>query len=294
MKIILFGILASLLSVGFASAADPQGYTGPVIDAHAHIRLGDDDAITGVTPPHPLGTDALRKVDDSAGVKVSALIVIARKGQPDKTRAQNDAVMAIAAASAGRFYPVVSVHPADGEAALMELERVAKLGAKEVKLHPNTQNFDVTDADVGAVLEKCGALGLAVLFDSYKPWDASEMGKLLLVAVQHPKTKLVLAHLGFTHFREAVSFELVRRLGMAENVWFDLSAIANTYAGSPVQAELVWTIRKVGTDRVLFGTDWPVYTPSETLKAVRQMGFTKAEEKQILHDNAAQLFGLKD
>ena len=293
MKAVLLATL-TLLSMGSAKAADSKGYTGPIIDAHAHIRLGDHDGIDGVTPPHPLGTEALRKVDQSAGVKISALIVIARKGEPDKTRAQNDAVMAIAAASGGRFYPVVSVHPADGEAALTELERVAKLGAKEVKLHPNTQNFDVADADVGAVVEKCGDLGLAVLFDSYKPWDASEMGKLLLVAVQHPKTKLVLAHMGFTHFREAVAFELIRRLDMAGNVWFDLSAIANTYAGSPVQGELVWTIRKVGTDRVLFGSDWPVYTPAETIRAVRQLGFTKAEQQQIFHDNAARLFNLKD
>jgi uncharacterized protein len=294
MKFILFASLAMMLSMDAAGAADLKGYTGPIIDAHAHIRLGDDDGIGGVTPPHPLGTEVLRKVDQSAGVRMSALIVIAGKGQPDKTRAQNDAVMAIAAASGGRFYPVVSVHPADGEAALVELERVAKLGAKEVKLHPNSQNFDVADSGVDAVVEKCGALGLAVLFDSYKPWDASEMGKLLLVAVQHPKTKLVLAHMGFTHFREAVSFELVRRLGMAENVWFDLSAIANTYAGSPVQAELVWTIRKVGTDRVLFGSDWPVYTPNETVNAVRQLGFTPAEQQQIFHDNAMRLFGLKE
>jgi predicted TIM-barrel fold metal-dependent hydrolase len=98
--------------------------------------------------------------------------------------------------------------------------------------------------------------------------------------------------MGFTHFREAVSFELVRRLGMADNVWFDISAIANTYVGSPVQAELVWTIRKVGTDRILFGSDWPVYTPAETANAVRHLGFTYAEQKQIFHDNAARLLGL--
>jgi predicted TIM-barrel fold metal-dependent hydrolase len=79
---------------------------------------------------------------------------------------------------------------------------------------------------------------------------------------------------------------------MADNVWFDISAIANTYVGSPVQAELVWTIRKVGTDRILFGSDWPVYTPAETANAVRHLGFTYAEQKQIFHDNAARLLGL--
>jgi predicted TIM-barrel fold metal-dependent hydrolase len=131
-----------------------------------------------------------------------------------------------------------------------------------------------------------------VLFDSYKPWDANEMGKFMLLAIQHPQAKMVLAHMGYTYFREAVSFATLRRLGMGENVWFDISAIAPTFAGSPVQAELVWTMRKVGTGRLLFGSDWPVYSPAEAVKAVRQLGFTKAEQQQIFHDNAVQLLGL--
>jgi predicted TIM-barrel fold metal-dependent hydrolase len=61
----------------------------------------------------------------------------------EQTRADNDAVIDLAASSAKRFYPVVSVHPADGKAALAELERVAKRGARQIKLHPNTQDFDV-------------------------------------------------------------------------------------------------------------------------------------------------------
>ena len=293
MKVKSFGVaVAAILSAaGTAHAAAANEYKGPIIDAHAHLRLNQTD---GLVPTQPIGTDALRKLDEAAGVSESALIVIARKGQPEKTREQNDAVLAAAVASPNSFYPVVSVHPADKEAALSELERVAKLGAKEVKLHPNTQNFDVADPDVGTVVEKCGELGLVVLFDSYKPWDASEMGKFLMLAVQHPKTKIVLAHMGFSYFREAVSFSLIRKLGMADNVWFDISAIAPTYADSPVQPEFVWTLRKVGINHILFGSDWPVYTPEEAVKAVRSLGLTEAEQKQVFYDNAVQLLGLRD
>ena len=291
MKYLAVTAAAILSAAGTANAAQAKEYKGPIIDAHAHLRLNQTD---GLTPTQPIGTDALRKLDEAAGVSQSALIVIARQGQPEKTREQNDAVLAAAAASPKTFYPVVSVHPADKEAALTELERVAKLGAKEVKLHPNTQNFDVSDPDVGTVVEKCGDLGLIVLFDSYKPWDASEMGKFLLLAVQHPKTKIVLAHMGFSYFREAVSFSLIRKLGMADNVWFDISAIAPTYADSPVQPEFVWTLRKVGINHILFGSDWPVYTPEEAVKAVRTLGLTEAEQKQVFYDNAVQLLGLKD
>jgi len=291
MKYIRSALVGFLAVTGLVCVAAAAEYTGPIIDAHAHLRLGEKD---GLLPTQPVGTDALREVDDKAGVRKSALIVMARKDQMDKTRAQNDAVLAAAATSGNRFYPVVSVHPADGDAALAELERVAKLGAKEVKLHPNTQNFDVADPSVGTVVEKCGELGLVVLFDSYKPWDANEMGKFMMLAIQHRKTKIVLAHMGFTYFREAVSFETIRRLGMADNVWFDISAIAPTYADSPVQAELVWTMRKVGIDRILFGSDWPVYTPSEAITAVRHLGLTEAEQRKVFYDNAAQLLGVGD
>src|SRR5689334_4994119 len=66
----------ALLSSAAAQAADR--YRGPVIDVHAHLRLGEKDA---ATQAQPIGTDALRKLDDAAGVTQSALIVMARKGQ---------------------------------------------------------------------------------------------------------------------------------------------------------------------------------------------------------------------
>jgi predicted TIM-barrel fold metal-dependent hydrolase len=242
---------------------------------------------------HPKGAEPIRALDVAAGVEESALIVIARRGNMDATRAQNDAVLAAAAASLGHFYAVVSVNPLDGEAALTELERLAKLGAKEVKLHPNTQNFDVSDPSVAAVVDRCGQLGLVVLFDSYKPWDASEMGKFILLAAQHPHAKIVLAHMGFSYFREAVSFSTLERLGMGGNVWFDISAIAPTYAGSPLVPELVWTMRKVGISHVIFGSDWPVYTPAESIEAVRSLGLSADEQRKVFHDNVAELLGLQ-
>jgi len=239
------------------------------------------------------GTAPIAAIDDEAGVTQSALIVIARASQMDKTRAQNDAVIAAARAGNGRFYPIASVHPADGADAMAELDRMAAAGVKVIKLHPNTQNFDVADPAVAAAVQHCGEKGLIVLFDSYKPWDLSEMGKFLVLAVKHPQTKLILAHMGFSTFREAIMYAQLPKLGMAQNVYFDLSAIAAIYANSPVQPELVWTIRKVGVDHFLFGSDWPVDTPAVAEKAVRDLGFTANEQKMIFHDNAAKLIGLR-
>ncbi|MBO9707839.1 MAG: amidohydrolase family protein [Caulobacter sp.] len=266
-----------------------EHYAGPIIDTHAHIRTSDDN---GLTDEHPRGTAALRALDQAAGVQRSALIVMARKGDMAATRALNDALLAAVAADPQHFYPIASVHPADGDAALSELERLARLGVREIKLHPNSQQFDVADPAVARVTEKAGQLGMAVLFDSYNPLDTNQLGKLMMLSFQQPNTRFIFAHMGFTQFRELQTLATMRKLGRGGNVWFDISAIAPAYAGSPVQPEFVWTLRRHGMDHVLMGSDWPVDTPATAVAAVRALGLTADEERLVLHDNAAKLVGV--
>ncbi|PZR35145.1 amidohydrolase family protein [Caulobacter segnis] len=279
--------VATVLSGGTTLAADR--YAGPVIDTHAHLRTSPTN---GLTDAHPMGTAALRALDAAAGVQRSALIVMADKGDMPATRALNDALLAAVAADPDHFYPIASVHPADGDAALAELERLARLGVREIKLHPNSQQLDVADPAVARVTEKAGQLGMAVLFDSYNPLDTNQPGKLMMLSFQQPGTNFIFAHMGFTEFREFQSLATLRKLGRGGNVWLDVSAIAPAYAGSPVAPELVWTLRRHGMDHVLFGSDWPVDSPAEALKAVRALGLTAAEEKLVLHDNVVKLLKL--
>jgi hypothetical protein len=264
-------------------------YSGPVIDMHAHVRTAVSDVLM---PGHPIGTEDLLRLDAEAHVSTSALVVIAPRNEVDRTEAQNDAVMALARESHGHFYPVVSVHPLDGAAALQELERTAARGARVLKLHPNTQNFDVADPAVATVVDKAGELGMVILFDSYKPWDTNELGKFMLLSMEHPRTRFILAHMGLSHFRDAATFATLREFGMGDNVWFDVSAIATMYARSPVAPELVWTLRTIGVDRILFGSDWPVDTPAKAVQAVGELGLSPAELQKIFHDNAAALLSL--
>jgi len=289
-RIELAALSALLLGASLTPALAAEHYAGPIIDTHAHLRTDDSN---GLSDSHPIGTSALRALDQAAGVQQSALIVIARKGDMAATRALNDAAIAAAKADPLHFYPIASVHPADGDAALAELDRLAKLGVKVIKLHPNTQRFDVADPAVAAVTAKCGELGMAVLFDSFNPLDADELGKLLMLSLRQPKTNFIFAHMGFTQFRDTLTLSTLRKLGMGGNVWLDISAIGTAYAGSPVQPELVWTLRQHGMDHVLMGSDWPVDTPAAAIAAVRGMGLTADEERVVRHDNAAKLVGLK-
>ena len=51
-------------------------------------------------------------------------------------------------------------------------------------------------------------------------------------------------------------------------------------------------IRTYGTDRVLFGSDYPMWSPKKELENFFALGLTEEENRAILWDNAARLLNL--
>jgi predicted TIM-barrel fold metal-dependent hydrolase len=62
-------------------------------------------------------------------------------------------------------------------------------------------------------------------------------------------------------------------------------------ADSPVEDEFVWTIRNVGVDHVLLGSDYPQYSLKQTIDALDRLGLSEAEKAMIRSENARKLFG---
>jgi uncharacterized protein len=176
----------------------------------------------------------------------------------------------------------------------VELARLAALGVRQITLHPNSQELDVADTTVARITAKCGELGLVVLFDSYNPMDPGQIGKLLALSMRQPKTRFVWAHMGCGGMRELLALAVLRRLDAPRNVWVDLSAIGTAFVDSPLEAELVWAMRQIGMDRVLFGSDWPIDAPAVAVRAVQRLGLTREEERQVLCTNATALLALPD
>ncbi len=248
--------------------------------------LDPDGQIVG--QPHP--PEAYRALVAGSPVRRAAALTIAPGDDLERTRAGNDAVLKLARVSGGFFYPVCSVHPADGAAALAEVDRVADAGALWLKLHPNTQQFDVADPAVAAVVTKAAERDLPVLFDAYSPWDANQPGKFVNLAMAVPEAKLILAHAHGPGFPQLLVYDILARYPWwRRNVWIDISATGPMLAGGPFAEQFAWVMRKVGTDRVVFGSDYPLDDPLAAVRAVTELGFTDEEQAAILHDNAAAL-----
>jgi uncharacterized protein len=213
-------------------------------------------------------------------------------GDPAAIRTSNDANMALANRHRDML-PVATVHPYDGAAAIEEVGRVARIGYKVLKLHAHTQKFDPADSRVLAVVRRAGEVGLTVLMDNAGV-TPGEHEKLLNVALAAPKTKFIFAHIGGMGFRFWNILQAAKTApGLFDNnIWFDVSATTVMVAGSPIQDELVWTMRNVGTDRLLIGSDHPQYSLRQTLAALDRLPLTPDEKAAIRYDNARKLLGL--
>ena len=109
-------------------------------------------------------------------------------------------------------------------------------------------------------------------------------------------TRFVVAHMGGW-----LLWDEVAELLAGENCFFDTAFSAGTIAYlSHVPAErrvslltpekLLSLIRVLGADRVLFGTDYPMWTPAQELGRFLQLGLDADVRDRILFGNFEKLF----
>ncbi len=280
-----FGFLALLLALAAAPIHAQQAH---LFDVHVHLHHGDSSL---AEYEKQAAADKLHL--DGMGIMWFGGPNQALQGDPASIRKNNDWVID-AAAKDPKLLPIATVHPYDGETALAELQRVAARGIKVLKIHPHTQKFDAADPRVLALVKRAGELDVIVLMDnaSILPGDCEKLFNLALAA---PQTKFIFAHLGAMNFRFWNILAAARTAEglFGDNIYFDLSATVAMLADSPIRDEFVWTIRNVGVDHVLFGSDYPQFSVARNLAALDKLGLNDQEKAAIRYENARKLFGLK-
>jgi predicted TIM-barrel fold metal-dependent hydrolase len=176
----------------------------------------------------------------------------------------NDEVAALARAYPDKLIGFMSVHPEE-DGVVDEIERcVHDLGLKGITLGPNYQHFDPLGRAAFVVYETAQRLGLPILFHQ----GASPMRTAPLryahplvmddVAIRFPELRIVMAHLG--HPWQVDTFAVIRK---HPHVYADVSAQFyrpwSQYNALRLATE--WGV----LDKLLFGSDFPVATPRETM-----------------------------
>ena len=258
----------------------------PVFDSHVHLRDGEASLLKFEAEVRDAGIDLAGVGAMWFGGPHQALA-----GDLAAIRAGNDSVIALAAKHP-EVVPIGTVHPYDGKAALDELTRIAARGVKTLKIHPHTQHFAIADPRVLALVTKAGELGMAVLMDN-AGIVSGDCEDLFNLAAKAPKTRFIFAHMGGASFRFWNILVLARTadgFGL-DNLNFDISGTVLLAAGSPIEKEFVWTMRNVGIDHVMLGSDYPQMPLARMVEALDKLDLTQEEKTAILSGNARRILG---
>ena len=247
-----------------------------IIDAHAHIFPDKvaARAADGISSFYNLkvrfdGTvDSLLKINEKAGIDMAVVQSVATV--PEQVHNINSFIA-----------EQVRLHP-DFPDISGETERIISLGLKGIKLHSDFQKFNIDDPKAFPIYEAAEGR-LPILFhcgdDRY---DFSHPRRLYNVMKRFPKLTIIGAHLaGWTKWDEAAE------LFSGGVIYADLSS--SLYAMTPEHAAEL--IRKLGTKRVFFGTDYPMWSAVEELERFRRLPLTAEEQEDILSRNVLRLLG---
>jgi predicted TIM-barrel fold metal-dependent hydrolase len=170
------------------------------------------------------------------------------------------------------------------------LKSLHKKGARILKIHPAWDGEGVESPRYRALLKSASELGLPVILHTgcvhshlvYKDPDQGRVERFSPWFGAYPDLKFILAHMNF--HEPNVALDLAEEY---PNVHVDTSWQPAETIGEAV--------RRIGAERVFFGSDWPLVGNNMTigLKRVEEcisMGMiTEAQSQQILGENALKL-----
>ena len=261
-----------------------------VIDAHCHIypdkialKATDGTAQFYGLNPFTDGT-VTHLLEEGARAGIDHFIVQSVATTPKQVQSINAFIAATVLQSEGRMTGLGALHP-DSEDIAGDIEHLVELGLHGVKLHPDIQDFKVDDPRCLKIYELCGQMGLPILMHTGDHrYDNSNPNRVTPILRAYPFLTIVGAHFGGWSVWEQVKEQMLE----LPNLYVDCSSTF-PYVGSAATLEL---IRLFGAERVLFGTDYPLWSPEKELYNFMELELSDVERRLILSENAKKIYKL--
>ena len=261
-----------------------------IIDFHAHVY------------PEKIASKAVENIGDFYGISMSgAGTSKALIEEGSKCGVTNYVVHSVAVTAANvtainnfisaectehsEFYGFGTMH-VDFEDKIGETERMVQLGLRGVKIHPDTQKYNMDDERMFELYDYLREMKLPLLIHTgdYR-YDYSHPRRLKNILKQFPGIITIGAHFGGWSV-----FDLAYELLGEENCYVDTSS-SLWMLGTKRAQEL---IRMYGADRVLFGSDFPMWKAKKELEIINNMDLTDDEKELIFHKNAEKILKIKE
>lgn len=260
-----------------------------IIDFHTHI-FPDKIAARAITAlaeeinyiykPVTNGSkgELLAKMDEW-GIDISvAQPVITKPSQHIKT---NDFAKE---ATDGRIISFGGIHP-ETDDYKRDVDHVASLGLKGIKLHPEYQNFKVDDREMMKVYDYILSKDLMILFHAgadpaYKPPFRSDPLSFRNVIDEMKGGIIIAAHLG-----GHAQWDDVEKYLLGTDIYLDTSMGTEYYP----EEQFIRIVKNHKKGHVLFGSDSPWSNAGKEIEKIRSMPLTDDEKADILGRSAQRL-----
>lgn len=258
-----------------------------IFDCHAHIypeRIAEK-AVKGISSFYniPMGgngtSSALTQNGSAAGI--TDYIVHSVATTATSVEKINDFIHSEVLARK-EFHGFGTIHQ-DYENKLSEAERIISMGLHGIKIHPDTQMFNMDDERMFELYDFMqGKLALLIHCGDYR-YDYSHPRRLKRILREFPKLTVMGAHFGGWSVPD-LALEYLEN----ENCYLDTSS-SIMYIGNRRAKEL---IRLYGSERIIFGSDFPMWKPSEELERLKSFNLSDAEYENIFCNNAKRILGI--
>lgn len=262
-----------------------------IIDSHCHIYpekiaeraiLGTDTFYGVVSSEHGIGRELIEK---SAEYGVDRFVVQSVATTAKQVKSINEFIACEVEESKGRFIGLGTLYP-DSPDIVGDYYHLKELGLHGIKLHPDIQGFRIDDVRCLKIYELCEADNTPILMHTGDSrYDNSNPNRLCPVLESFSGLRIIGAHLG----GYSVWDEAREKLTKYENLWVDCSS-SFPFISKEKAREIILSY---GADRVLFGTDYPMWSPKAELDTFFSLGLSEEENRKILSENALRVFDFK-
>lgn len=261
-----------------------------IIDSHCHIypdKIAEKASLsTSTFYDLPMRYDGKVSTLKQAGEKggIDHFIIQSVASKPEQVSSINHFIAQSVSESDGKMTGLGTLHP-DSPDMKADVDELVSLGLRGVKLHPDIQGFKIDDYRCLKIYELCEGR-LPILFHmGDRRYDFSNPNRLVPILEIYENLMVIGAHFG----GYSVWDEAKRELPRFKNLFVDCSSCFPFMSDE----EICDAIKTYGSDRVLFGTDYPMWDAEEEVARLLSLGLSDDDYEKIFHKNAEKLFDIK-
>lgn len=256
-----------------------------IIDFHTHPYLTEDEFFCFYPEEFSPSPKQARTDLGNAGIgHICGSVIRPKRYQPDDGfvyfKDLNRRALSLKKEFGDFYTPGIHVHP---DYVTESCEEIAAYATKGVCLIGELVPYmhcwhDYSNRFFSEILDTAEVYHMLVSYHTM-PEEQDEMEKMVAT---HPGITFIAAHPGERELYE----KHLERMKKYPNLYLDISGTGLFRYGM-----LSYGVQKVGAERFLFGTDYPICNPRMYVQAVLQENLSQSEQELIFHKNAERLLG---